>query len=162
MPSRPASRAASRRTSYATRSRPTCSREAPTCARCRPCLVTPTSPPRKSTRTCREGACARSCANITRAGDESGTGTVSGGHCRRRLVHNHGLDAQRIRVAITYLIALILSIAVHEFGHAFVADRLGDRLPRTQGRVTLNPLAHIDLVGTIVMPLVIAFTNAPL
>jgi Zn-dependent protease len=68
----------------------------------------------------------------------------------------------QIRTAVTYLIALILSIAVHEFGHAFVADRLGDRLPRSQGRVTLNPIAHIDPIGTIVMPLVIAFTGMPL
>src|SRR5215471_20248019 len=60
------------------------------------------------------------------------------------------------------LIALIISIAVHEFGHALVADRLGDRLPRHQGRVTLNPIAHIDIIGTIVMPLMIAFTGAPL
>ena len=58
-----------------------------------------------------------------------------------------------IRQILIEMIALILSIAVHEFGHAFVADRLGDRLPRSQGRVTLNPIAHIDLLGTIVIPL---------
>jgi len=72
------------------------------------------------------------------------------------------LSPDKIRTAITYLIALILSIAVHEFGHAFVADKLGDRLPRSQGRVTLNPIAHIDPIGTIMMPLVITFTGAPL
>jgi Zn-dependent protease len=72
------------------------------------------------------------------------------------------LSAEKVQFAIVFLIALILSIAVHEFGHAFVADRLGDRLPRMQGRVTLNPIAHIDLIGTIVMPLVIVFTGAPL
>jgi len=57
------------------------------------------------------------------------------------------------RNVVVSMIALILSIAVHEFGHAFVADRLGDRLPRSQGRVTLNPVAHIDLLGTIALPL---------
>jgi Zn-dependent protease len=67
-----------------------------------------------------------------------------------------------IAQAIAFLIALILSIAVHEFGHAFVADRLGDGLPRSQGRVTLNPLAHIDPIGTLVMPILILVTNAPL
>jgi Zn-dependent protease len=72
------------------------------------------------------------------------------------------LSIDRIRTALAYLIALILSIAVHEFGHALVADRLGDGLPRSQGRVTLNPLAHIDPIGTLVMPLLIAFTGAPL
>lgn len=60
----------------------------------------------------------------------------------------------RIREAIVMLIALILSIAVHEFGHAFVADKLGDRTPRSQGRVTLNPIAHADPIGTVVFPLV--------
>jgi Zn-dependent protease len=50
------------------------------------------------------------------------------------------------------MIILILSIAVHEFGHAYVADRLGDRLPRSQGRVTLNPAAHADPVGTLAIP----------
>ncbi len=62
-----------------------------------------------------------------------------------------------IQTALIGLIALILSIAVHEFGHALVADRLGDPLPRLQGRVTLNPVSHIDLWGTIVFPLMGAF-----
>ena len=47
--------------------------------------------------------------------------------------------------------ALIIGIAFHEFCHAFVADRLGDGLPRAQGRVTLNPLAHLDPAGTVLM-----------
>jgi Zn-dependent protease len=62
--------------------------------------------------------------------------------------------------AAIYLVALILSICVHEFGHAFVADRLGDRLPRAQGRVTLNPIAHIDPLGTIAFPLISFFLTA--
>ncbi|HZS37568.1 MAG TPA: site-2 protease family protein [Polyangia bacterium] len=60
----------------------------------------------------------------------------------------------KLRDAAVYLIALILSICVHEFGHAFVADKLGDPLPRAQGRVTLNPIAHIDPIGTLLFPLV--------
>src|SRR2546426_1165429 len=50
--------------------------------------------------------------------------------------------------------ALILGIAFHEFSHAFVADSLGDGLPRRMGRVTLNPLAHLEPMGTILMLLV--------
>ena len=69
---------------------------------------------------------------------------------------------QKVREAVVFLIALILSIAVHEFGHAYMADRLGDRTPRYQGRVTLNPIAHIDPIGTLVMPLVIFFSGWPL
>jgi len=60
---------------------------------------------------------------------------------------------ERLRFAVVQLVVLILSIAVHEFGHAFVADRLGDGLPRNQGRVTLNPIAHIDPIGTLALPL---------
>src|SRR3954471_3713353 len=60
---------------------------------------------------------------------------------------------EQIRQGVVYLIGLILSICVHEFGHAFIADKLGDPLPRTQGRVTLNPIAHIDPIGTLAMPL---------
>ena len=61
---------------------------------------------------------------------------------------------QHVRDGLIYLVALILSICVHEFGHAWVADKLGDPLPRSQGRVTLNPIAHIDPIGTLLMPLV--------
>jgi len=52
------------------------------------------------------------------------------------------------------MIILIASIAIHEFGHAWVADRLGDRLPRSQGRVTLNPVSHADPIGTLAFPLI--------
>src|SRR3990170_3040458 len=47
--------------------------------------------------------------------------------------------------------ALIAGISFHEFSHAYVADLLGDRLPRSRGRVTLNPLAHLDPAGTILL-----------
>ncbi len=42
----------------------------------------------------------------------------------------------------------------HEFAHAWVADRLGDDTPRLEGRVTLNPLAHVDWLGTVILPLI--------
>lgn len=57
-----------------------------------------------------------------------------------------------LRLIVVQMIILILSIAVHEFGHAWVADRLGDGLPRQEGRVTLNPIAHIDPIGTLALP----------
>ena len=47
--------------------------------------------------------------------------------------------------------ALVAGISFHEFSHAYVADLLGDRLPRSRGRVTLNPLAHLDPAGTILL-----------
>ena len=63
---------------------------------------------------------------------------------------------------VIFYIILLISIAMHEFGHAFAADRLGDPLPRAMGRVTLNPLAHADKVGTIILPLIMIFTQAPI
>ena len=73
------------------------------------------------------------------------------------------MSADTIRDGVVYLVGLILSICVHEFGHAFIADKLGDPLPRAQGRVTLNPIAHIDPIGTLVMPiLMIIFPNVTL
>lgn len=68
----------------------------------------------------------------------------------------------QLQSAILYLIAFILCIAAHEFGHAWVANRLGDPTPRLQGRLTLAPQHHIDPIGTILMPLIMAFTSAPL
>jgi Zn-dependent protease len=61
-----------------------------------------------------------------------------------------------------YLICLILSIAVHEYCHAIAADRLGDSTPGQQGRLSLNPIVHADPVGTLIMPIVAAFTALPL
>ena len=50
-----------------------------------------------------------------------------------------------------FLFGLIIAITVHEFAHALLADRLGDPTPRSQGRLTLNPLAHLDPVGTLML-----------
>ncbi len=70
------------------------------------------------------------------------------------------LSALEMRLIVQGMIILILSIAVHEFGHAIIAHKFGDRLPASQGRVTLNPLAHADPIGTLVFPLVgLAFTG---
>ncbi len=52
------------------------------------------------------------------------------------------------------LVALIIAITIHEFSHALAAERLGDPTPRLQGRLTLNPLAHLDPIGTILLILV--------
>ena len=47
--------------------------------------------------------------------------------------------------------AIIIAITFHEFAHAFVADKLGDDLPRKQGRLTLNPLKHLDPIGSLML-----------
>lgn len=53
-----------------------------------------------------------------------------------------------------WIIALIVSISFHEFSHAFTANALGDMTPKYEGRLTLNPLAHLDPVGTLLLVLV--------
>lgn len=68
------------------------------------------------------------------------------------------MDAH-LRDGLLQLILLIISIGLHEFGHAWVADLRGDPLPRLQGRVTLNPFAHADPIGTIAIPAVMIFLN---
>ncbi|HTB63786.1 MAG TPA: site-2 protease family protein [Opitutales bacterium] len=62
-----------------------------------------------------------------------------------------------LRHGLILYIVLAASIALHEFGHAKMADMLGDFLPRSQGRVTLNPLVHLDPIGTGVIPLLTIF-----
>lgn len=59
------------------------------------------------------------------------------------------------------IVAFLLSLSVHEMAHAFVADRLGDPTARLEGRVTLNPIAHLDPIGTL-LPLVLLLTGSPL
>jgi Zn-dependent protease len=60
------------------------------------------------------------------------------------------------------IVALLLSLTLHEAAHAWSADRLGDPTARLLGRISLNPLVHIDLVGTVLLPLVAIATGAPL
>ena len=59
------------------------------------------------------------------------------------------------------LIAFLFAISVHESAHAWTANRCGDPTARMLGRITLNPIKHIDPVGTVVMPLIAMFTGFP-
>ena len=52
---------------------------------------------------------------------------------------------------IVIIPALLVAITIHEFAHAAMADRLGDPTPRLMGRLTLNPLAHLDPIGTLML-----------
>ena len=60
------------------------------------------------------------------------------------------------------LIAIFTAIVLHEVAHGYMALRLGDPTARDLGRLTLNPLAHIDPIGTILVPLMLAIFRAPL
>jgi Zn-dependent protease len=52
---------------------------------------------------------------------------------------------------ISLLIVLVVGLTVHEFAHAWTADYFGDETPRNHGRLTLNPLAHLDIVGSLML-----------
>jgi Zn-dependent protease len=57
---------------------------------------------------------------------------------------------------------VLASLTVHEWAHAFTANRLGDPTARMLGRMSLNPAVHIDLVGTILLPLIAILSNFPI
>jgi Zn-dependent protease len=68
-------------------------------------------------------------------------------------------DFQRIFILFA---VLLFSLTVHEAAHAWSADRLGDSTARSLGRISLNPLVHIDLIGTVLFPLLALVANVPL
>jgi len=77
---------------------------------------------------------------------------------RRGLYHRAGWYNQIIMlfnldppILIARIITLIVAFSVHEFAHAWVADQLGDQTPRLNGRLTLNPLAHLDPIGSLML-----------
>src|ERR1700757_975366 len=59
------------------------------------------------------------------------------------------------------LIAFLFAISIHESAHAWMANRCGDPTARMLGRITLNPIKHIDLFGTILLPAIAMFTGLP-
>ena len=67
-----------------------------------------------------------------------------------------GLTGESI---ISYIV-LLLAISIHECSHAWSANRLGDPTAKKLGRITLNPIAHIDLIGTVLIPIFIIMTGS--
>ncbi len=66
-------------------------------------------------------------------------------------------------VTIVLCIAVFfMSAALHELGHAWMAERFGDPTPRAQGRITMNPLAHIHPIGTVLLPALCLLIGAPM
>lgn len=59
------------------------------------------------------------------------------------------------------IVALLVSITAHEFMHGWTANYLGDPTPKAAGRLTLNPIAHIDLFGTVLLPLALLVLGLP-
>ncbi len=72
------------------------------------------------------------------------------------------LDSSAIGQFILFMVALIFSLSVHESAHAWMSNRFGDDLARLQGRISLNPVVHVDPIGTLLFPAIMFFTGAPL
>ncbi len=72
------------------------------------------------------------------------------------------VGATDLRRTLLYVICLVLAVTVHEFAHAFAAHKLGDPTPEGQGRLTLNPVAHADPIGTLVLPITMGLFNTGL
>ena len=62
---------------------------------------------------------------------------------------------------VFYILVVLFSLSVHESAHAWAADRLGDHTGRMLGRITLNPWPHIDIIGTILLPVGLALAGLP-
>lgn len=77
----------------------------------------------------------------------------------RNLYRLSGIDLAQVFIAF---IVLLFSLTVHETAHAWTADRLGDPTARLLGRVSLNPVVHADLVGTVVFPLLGMLSGMPI
>ena len=71
------------------------------------------------------------------------------------------MSNELFRTIILQLPGLLLGISVHEAAHGYVAYKKGDYTAKLMGRVTLNPAKHIDPVGTLLVPLMLAFSGAP-
>lgn len=69
-------------------------------------------------------------------------------------------DLNLAQIFITFLV-LVFSLTVHEAAHAWAADQCGDSTAKAMGRLTLNPMAHIDLIGTVVFPLMALVAHVP-
>jgi Zn-dependent protease len=67
------------------------------------------------------------------------------------------LTPDRIAWGLTYYVVLLFSLSVHESAHGWMAQQMGDDTAARQGRVTLNPLSHIDPVGTLLIPMLQIF-----
>ena len=70
------------------------------------------------------------------------------------------MDQKTLFDGLATFLCVIVIITFHEFGHAWAAWKCGDDTARSQGRITLNPIAHMDFVGTLVLPLLVVFLSA--
>jgi len=66
-----------------------------------------------------------------------------------------------LNLMVVMLVPLVIAVTLHEVAHGYVAYRLGDPTARMAGRLTLNPLRHLDLFGSLLLPLLLKFSGSP-
>lgn len=69
------------------------------------------------------------------------------------------MDTSRLFVLLLQLAILLMSIVIHEYAHGWIAFRLGDSTAKDHGRLTLNPIKHLDLFGSCILPLIMLFIS---
>lgn len=69
---------------------------------------------------------------------------------------------QRIQITAIQFVPFLMAVIFHEFGHGFLASLWGDKTAKNSGRLTLNPIPHIDPIGTLLFPLINMLTGIPL
>jgi Zn-dependent protease len=72
------------------------------------------------------------------------------------------ITPEALALGLTQYVVLLFSLSVHESAHAWTALKQGDSTAQSLGRISLNPLVHIDVIGTVVLPLIMIFTGVPL
>src|SRR3989344_2287142 len=71
--------------------------------------------------------------------------------------HRIHMDATN---AMFYIAILIMSVVIHEVSHGFMAEHFGDKTARDAGRLTLNPIKHLDMFGSILLPALLVLSKA--
>ena len=71
------------------------------------------------------------------------------------------MDSNIIYQIAVWLVPLVIAIVFHEVAHGLVAKRLGDPTAQDKGRLTLNPIRHVDPFGTVILPMLLAISHAP-
>jgi len=74
-------------------------------------------------------------------------------------VTSNGMEA--LLLPIFYVVVLVYSVVIHEVSHGLMADSLGDPTAKNLGRLTLNPLRHLDMFGSVLLPLLLFLARAP-
>jgi Zn-dependent protease len=62
---------------------------------------------------------------------------------------------------VLMIVPLLFAVTIHEVAHGYVADKMGDHTAKLAGRLTLNPIRHLDLVGSFILPLILKLTGSP-